>query len=233
MTGREEKAVMIRLYDWNGSPRSAAAGRYVRTEMKGKLKARRTLILFLAAALLLPWTGCAESDITEEEGYDEIRGIVEIQPSLDPEGKNLEELTQEVTEQVMGEYYDPVSGLRMQYPLFLQFRENEPGNIARSEDGHFSMSVESIPDGQQLTADILKEALLLQEPEGKIREYTSPACLVMESTEAEQFRIDIYVLNGNWLHHILMTGPAEEKGFLTPYIEYMIHSMENDEKEVG
>ena len=93
----------------------------------------------------------------EEAGFAEIQGILEAHPLEDMEGMDLEELTAALTENTMGEFFDPVSGFRMQYPSVLQFTEETGGTAAQSEDGQIQMAVISTPDGKSLTNQIRRE----------------------------------------------------------------------------
>ena len=71
----------------------------------------------------------------EEEGYSEIQDMLDASSVKDREGKNLEELTDTLTEQALSEYYDPTSGIHIQYPSVLRFSEDEKQTIAADEDG--------------------------------------------------------------------------------------------------
>lgn len=198
----------------------------------------RMLGMITALCLMCTPALCEEKDETapdspEEAGLAEIQGILEIQPVGDIEGMDLETLTSTLTENVMGEYYDPVSGFRMQYPSILQFAEKEKGVVATSDDGRIRMTVETTPDGSRLSAQTLMAAVRMEDPSAVIREYTEPACFVREITTDGLYRIDLYTLSGDWLHHVILTCPETEKDSVTPFIEYMIHSMTTDGGDLG
>ena len=172
-------------------------------------------------------------DTPEEAGLAEIQGILDVQPVGDINGMDLETLTTTLTDNVMGEYYDPVSGFRMQYPSILQFDETEKGVVARSDDGSAQMIIETTPDGRQLTIQMLISAVRMEDPSATIREYMDPSCFLKEKTSGGIYRADIYALSGDWLHHVILTCPETEKETVIPFIEYMIYSMSSDDGDQG
>ena len=202
---------------------------------------KRNCVVSIAAAICIMTSVpaiCEEQneavpDMPEEAGLAEIQGILEVQPVGDIEGMDLETLTTTLTDNVMGEYYDPVSGFRMQYPSILQFAETEKGIIAKSDDGKIQMVIEATPDGKQLTVQMLMDAVRMEDPSATIREYMDPSCFLKEKTEKGIYRIDLYVLSGDWLHHIVLTCPDTEKDSVAPFVEYMIHSISSDDGDLG
>lgn len=193
----------------------------------------------LIAAVLCAAAGCAaaagenspetQAGMQEEAGLTEIQGILDIQPVGNIDGMDLEMLTSALSDNVMSEYYDPLSGFRMQYPSVLQFAETEKGAVATNDSGQIRMMIESTPDGSLLTVGILVNAVRMEDDGAEIREYTDPACVLKEKTDNGEYRIDLYTLSGDWLHHITLTCPEEEKDSITPFVEYMIHSMTSDD----
>ena len=177
--------------------------------------------------------GKSVPEMPEEAGLTEIQGILDVQPVGDMEGMDLEMLTTVLTENAFGEYYDPASGFRMQYPSILQFDETEKGIVAMSDDGAIRMTIESTPDGGQLSVQMLMKAVQMEDPDAVIREYTDPACFVREMETEDEYRIDLYCLSEEWLHHVILTCSATEKETIIPYVEYMIHSMTNDNGDQG
>ena len=169
----------------------------------------------------------------EEAGFAEIQQILEAHPVEDMEGMDLEALTEALTENTMGEYYDPVSGFRMQYPSMLQFTEEEGSAAAVSEDGRIRLSVISTPDGKALTNEILTEAMKLENPDGKIEAIAEPECLKAERITGDGIRMDVYMISGGWLHHVVLVYPEDQKDFVSPFIEYMINSMSTEDGDVG
>ena len=169
---------------------------------------------------------------TEEAGFSEIMGILEAHPVEDMEGMDLEALTEALTESTMGEFFDPTSGFRMQYPSMLQFTD-EDGAAALSEDGKIRLTIISTPDGKDLTDEILMEAVKMEDPSGEIRVYEEPDCLAKETITEENCQIDIYMISGGWLHHVTLVYPEDQKESIVPFIEYMINSMTTEDGDVG
>ena len=200
--------------------------------MLGCMAAICMMMNTLPAAIGEETNGKAQ-ETPEEAGFAEIQGILDAQPVGDIEGMNLEMLTTTLTESAMGEYYDPVSGFRMQYPSILQFSEKEKGVTASSDDGKIRMEIESTPDGKQLTVQTLMNAVRMEDVSAEIREYTDPACFVKETEADGEHRIDIYMLTGDWLHHVRLTYPEEDTASVYPFVSYMIHSMTSDDGNQG
>ena len=174
----------------------------------------------------------AEGD-TEEAGYAEILGILEAHPVENMEGMDLEALTEAMTENTMGEFYDAVSGFRMQYPSMLQFTEEEGGAAAQNEDGTIRLTIVSTPDGATLTKEMLTEAVKMEDPAAEIKTMTEPDCLIREKPTDGECRLDVYFISGGWLHHVTLTYPEGRKEEIAPFIEYMINSMTTEDGNVG
>ena len=109
------------------------------------------MIVSILAMSLGESSGKPAAEAPEEAGLAEIQGILDVQPVGDMEGMDLEALTTALAENAFGEYYDPVSGFRMLYPSILLFDEEEKGLVALSDDGNIRMTIESTPDGGQLS----------------------------------------------------------------------------------
>ena len=234
---REEKPVPMRSMNVGGqetsgknSPRNGDEI-YMKRSMR-MIGMTAALGIMIAASAASYGEEAAENK-PEEAGLAEIQGILEVQPVGDIDGMDLEALTSALSDSVMGEYYDPVSGFRMQYPSVLQFTEKDNEAAALSDDGRIRMTIESTPDGKQLTVQALTEAVRLGDPAGTIREYAEQSSFVMESTSGDEFRIDLYTLLGDWLHHVTITCPRNEKETVMPFVEYMINSITTDGGDVG
>ena len=191
------------------------------------------MIVSILAMSLGESSGKPAAEAPEEAGLAEIQGILDVQPVGNIEGMDLEALTTALAENAFGEYYDPVSGFRMLYPSILLFDEEGKGLVALSDDGNIRMTIESTPDGGQLSVPALMKAVQMENPDAVIREYTDPPCFVKENAAEEEYRIDFYCLSGEWLHHVILTCPETEKETIIPYVEYMVHSITNDNGEQG
>lgn len=187
--------------------------------------------MFLSALTLLPLTAaCAE---TQEQGLEEIEQLVEIAQVDNQEGMSLEEITNAFSESAMSEYADSASGFRMQYPSVFQFDEETPGNQAVTADGKATLEI--INHEGALAEETLVESIRLLIPEANPVKNEQNGCLQVDSTENEgkTCRTDLYFLTKKSFHHVIIRFPAEEKEIYSPYIEYMINTMETNDTDLG
>ena len=202
------------------------------------MKKRLFLIALSFMIGMLPLVSCAgeetpEEPKAEEEGFEEIREMLETASMDDMEGMDLETLTDALTEAALCEYMDPDTGLHMVYPAMFCFDDEESGSTARTGDGKAEMQITSTPDSGGLSIETMKGAVLLEHPDGEIREYENPSCVRCDEEKNGQYSVNLYVLEGDWLFRIRITCSDEMKDSITSYIEYMIHSVSSDQNEVG
>ena len=170
---------------------------------------------------------------TEEAGFAEIRDLLDAAAIENMDGMDLETLTEALNEAALSEYYDPGTGLYMQYPSIFCFSEEDAGATAVTADGNARMNITAVPDSQGLSLDVLSGAVRMEHPAGELRTYTNPACLRCDEESNEHLSIDLYFLDGDWLMHVQILCRNEIKDSITPYIEYMIHSVSSGTNEVG
>ena len=118
-------------------------------------------ILFLLVFSLT----AAMAEENAEQGVEEIKPLMEMSDVPESEGMSLEEMTDAFSETAMSEYFDSISGFRMQYPSIFQFNEEAEGNMAVSEDGKATLSIIHQPGG--LTEEMLIEAIKLEFPDAE------------------------------------------------------------------
>ena len=169
----------------------------------------------------------------EEDGVLELQALMEASGVENTEGMDLEELTEALENAAMSEYFSSDTGLRFQYPASLQFADDS-AQVARNADGSLRMIVESVAGDQDLTLEMIRQAMLFSLPGAEEKEYQENGCLRFDGkTESGEYRTELFVKTDSWLHHITFEGSAEVWANLEPSLEYMIYSITTDETEVG
>ena len=170
---------------------------------------------------------------TEEQGLEEIRPLVEMAQVDEKEGMSLEEMTETFSDAAMSEYAESVSGFRMQYPSVFQFDEESDGNRALTADGKASLEITNHQGG--LTEEALVESIRLLMPEAEPVKNEQNGTLRVDSMEEEgrTCRTDLYFLTEKSFHHVIIRFPSDEKEIYSPYIEYMINTMETNDTDLG
>jgi len=170
---------------------------------------------------------------TQEQGLEEIEQLVEIAKVDNQEGMSLEEITNAFSETAMSEYADSVSGFRMQYPSVFQFDDEAEGNQAVTADGKATLEI--INHEGSLAEETLVESIQLLIPNAKPVKNEHNGCLQVDTTEDEGkiYRTELYFLTEKSFHHVIIRFPAEEKDIYSPYIEYMINTMETNDTDLG
>jgi len=195
----------------------------------------RCLVLLCAFALCAA-VSCAETfQEGAEQGLDEIRPLLEMAAVGETEGMNLEEMTNAFTDSAMSEYIDSVTGFVMQYPSVFLFDEEAAGSSAATADGRASLTMDHMINDGTLTEEVLRTAILYEEPDAEILKNEQNGCLRVDriSDDGKYGKTDLYLLTANSFHHIVIRYPAEEKGTYFSYIEYMINTMETKETDLG
>ena len=188
--------------------------------------------ILLAAAVLPAWA--EEGQSAEEQGVQEIRQLLEVSEVEGTEGMGLEELTEAFSEKAMSDYYDSLTGFRMQYPSVFVFDEEKDTLTAGTQDGRASLSIENMRGGK-LTENMLLEAIKLEVPDAEPRKYEQNNCIRVDRTMkgSARCRTDLYLILKDSFHHVTIEYPAEEQEIYGPYIEYMINTMETTGSEQG
>ena len=183
-----------------------------------------------------PESAPAETTVPEEAGYEEVQGLMEAGDvsDTDTEGMNLEEITETYINQMMGEYYNSVTGLNFQYPSDLIFSEENGMAVAQTEDKSEKMIVESIEADGGLTMETLIEAIRMEDSTCEVTQYEQPECArIQRKTEDGMIQTDLYLMSEKWIHHITLIYPQDRQEKYDTGIEYMIHSITSDETDLG
>lgn len=200
---------------------------------------RYRFFICLAAVLLsvtLAAAGYSENVPDEtEQGLNEIQPLLELSEVNETEGMSLEEMTDAFTESAMSEYFDSVTGFRMQYPSIFLFDEETTGTAAVTSDGKATLTIDSMENQGELSEAELIEAIRIETKDAKVQKNEQNGCLRTDRVtgEGKTIQTDLYFLTEHSFHHIIIVYPAGEKGTYSNYIEYMINTMETDETDLG
>ncbi len=206
--------------------------------MKKKSFAKLIMVWLLAVTMLIG--AAAEDNPPAGEAVPEEEGILEIQPLMegtsveDTEGMDLEQLTEAVTNEAMSEYWNSDTGFRMQYPATFIF--SEEGGIAQAVDpeGMIRMTIECMPRDAALTEEMIQQAIMLDSPDARIRRYEESDCLRFDRDQDDgSLIIDLYVFAPTKIHHISIACAEAASETTSTWLEYMIHSIQTDETDVG
>lgn len=190
-----------------------------------------SIMIILFAATLIPFTPVSAEK--QEQGLEEIEQLVEITQVDSREGMSLEEISDAISETAMSEYADSASGFRMQYPSVFRFDDETEGNQAVTEDGKATLEI--INHEGVLAEETLVESIQLLIPDAKPVKHEQNGCLQVDTTEDDGriCRTELYFLTKKSFHHVIIRFPAEEKDIYSPYIEYMINTMETNDTDLG
>ena len=203
--------------------------------MKGSHSIIRCIICLLLTACCAAATAETAGE-TAEQGLEEIRPLMEMASDVnETEGMSLEEMTDAYTEAVMSEYYDSITGFSMQYPSVFLFDEGGNGNIAATENGKATLSIDNMPNQGGLDEKALLEAVRLEIPDAEPRKNEQNGCLRFDrnTDNGQTGQTDLYLLTEKSFHHITLRYPAAEKDIYDSYIEYMINTMETSGTDLG
>lgn len=205
---------------------------------KNKMKMDRLISCLTALCLfvLCLASACAEMAREEtEQGVDEIQQLLEMAEVSETEGMGLEETTDAFTKAVMNEYIDSVSGFSMQYPAAFVFDEEADTLFAATADGKATLVIDHLVNEGALDEKAVREAIRIQDPEADILQNEQNGCLRVDSPAEDGISVqtDLYLLTENYLHHIVLRYPDEEKGIYSTYIQYMINTMTTRETDLG
>ena len=204
-------------------------------------KSLKWLSAFLACCLLLGAVPALAEESSEAPVPTEEEGILELQQIMEgtteevktEEGMDLEQLTDAYTSETMSEYYNSETGFTMQYQSILVFDE-ENGTGACTEDRSAWMIIESFMADDQLTMDVIRQAMRLETPDVKETEYPESGSICFDRTEDDgSRRIDIYVKTASWMHHVSLYCTEAGLKALEPFLDYMINSITTDETSIG
>lgn len=194
----------------------------------------------LTAALCLPafaeeTQNAGEQKGTEEQGYEEIQPLMEMNQIEQTEGMNLEEVTKAFDLSVMSEYYDSVTGFSMQYPSQFRFDEGKEIPTAVTEDDKAWLTIENYSESGGLSQEMLLEAIKLEMPDGEVQKNEENGSLRTdrELDGGKRIQTDIYFITSRSFHHITIEYPAEDQTEYASYINYMINSMTANETDMG
>ena len=194
------------------------------------------LLLVLLTVCVCAMTVSAENATEEEEqGYSEIKPLLEMTEMNETEGMSLEEMTEAFTESAMSEYFDNTTGFSMQYPSIFMFDEESAAPYASTADGKATLFMEHMINDGALDENKLEDAIRLEIPDAEIVRNEQNSCLRFDrlTDEGKSRQTDLYFLTSKSLHHIIMKYPEDEKGTYFSYIEYMINTMETNETDQG
>lgn len=202
------------------------------------MRKHRSICVVLVIILL---TVCAVTafaeNVTEEEeqGYSEIKPLLEMTEMNETEGMSLEEITEAFAESAMSEYVDSTTGFSMQYPSIFMFDEESAEPFAYTADGKATLFMEHMINDGALDENKLEDAIRLEIPDAEIVRNEQNSCLRFDrlTDEEKNRQTDLYFLTPKSLHHIVMKYPEDEKGTYFSYIEYMINTMETNETDQG
>lgn len=168
-----------------------------------------------------------------EQGVEEMQSLFAISDTGEGDGLGLEEMTEALDENMMGEYYDSVSGFTMHYPSMFQFDESIPGSMAVTEDRRATLLIEHMENNGALDEKTLLEAFSFEGSQP--RKYEQNGCLRIDRSPENSgtLQTDLYLLTDKYFHHVTITYPEDEKGNYFSYIEYMINTMATSETDLG
>lgn len=203
--------------------------------MKCSRKHTCLALVFLLIISLSVYSAAETEEEKTEQGLEELQPLIEMTEIGETEGLSLEEMTDIITESVMSEYHDSITGFSMQYPSVFQFEESGDGTFAATADGKAVMMIENMPNEGNLNEEDLIKAIRLEIPDAQEQKNEQNGCLRFDrhTDGGAGIQTDLYYLTGHSFHHIVLRYPEEEQDTYHSYIEYMINSMETNETDLG